>query len=535
MGWLANFRNRRRLKAAFARRALEVAQTPAWTASWGSSTDTLNLDLQSGLATAVARSRALWRNNDYARRYRSLLLNNVLGPSGLKLQMRMQLRNGRPNDAVNLRLEEAWTDWGKIGHCDVTGKLDWASVESLALECLARDGEYLIRHVLAGPHGYQVQVIDPTLLDVSLNQQMSEGRRIVMGVEIDQFGKPLAYHLRNGGRTEFSTASPYAHTRVPANQIIHEFEAEEPGQVRGWPWTGTSARRLFLAQDFEQAAAVASSNAAKRVGFFVSPTGEAPPGIADTIVNGVLEMAKAQGKTLSAEEIEQLTAAAQKYATAVPGTFDTLPSGYDFRPFESDYPHVSHGEYIKACIRGVASGLGVSYVSLGNDLESVNYSSARVGILEEREQFKRLQARLTARLHAQVFAAWLPHAMLRVESLRTLDSGRQSQYLAAATWQPRRWQGIDPVKEAQAAETNLKLGLTSRRRLILERGEDPDEVFNEIEAEAEMFGPVGGTAAPAAPAEPEEPDVEEPDDAVTEDEDTANRLRNLRVIGGMHR
>ena len=36
-------------------------------------------------------------------------------------------------------------------------------------------------------------------------------------------------------------------------------------------------------------------------------------------------------------------------------------------------------------LRGWAAARGASYVSLGNDLSDVNYSSAQVGIIAERE------------------------------------------------------------------------------------------------------------------------------------------------------
>lgn len=499
--------NRRRVASVMKRRLLDIAANTAWTSSWGNAASAINQELSPSLPAAVARSRGLWRNNDYLRRYRMLLINNVLGPAGLRLQMRMTLRDGRPNDEINSRVESAWHAWGKRGSCDVTGTLEWSDVERMCLESLARDGEMLVRKVV-GRGGMKLQVLDSTLLDVNFNQLLGNGRRIFMGVEIDEMGMPHGYHLRNGGRTEFDSATLGDHIRIPADQIIHRFVAEEPGQVRGMPWCATSARRLWLVKDFEEAAAVASSNAAKRIGFFVSPTGEAPPGFADQIVSSVLDQARAAGKVLTPEEVQELAAVAEKYHTSNPGQYDTLPSGYDFRPFESDYPHTGHGEYVKACLRGAASGLGVSYVSLGNDLESVNYSSARVGIIEEREFFKWLQSWLVCALHESIFNAWLPSALLTVPQLARVDVGRLEAMLTAVSWQPRRWAGIDPVKEADAARTNLELKLTSRRRLILERGEDPDEVFAELEAEERLLGATQ-TAGASAQSDDEQDDDDE--------------------------
>jgi capsid protein len=142
----------------------------------------------------------------------------------------------------------------------------------------------------------------------------------------------------------------------------------------------------------------------------------------------------------------------------------------------------------------------MSYVTLGNDLEAVNYSSAQVGIIAEREHFKRTQTRLRDWLHRRIFAAALPY--LAAAGGLALSRVKNGEYLDAATWQPRRWVPIDPLKAANANETNLRLGLTSRRRLIMERGEDPDEIAAEIAAETAIYGALDSSPAqPAAPAE----------------------------------
>ena len=260
-----------------------------------------------------------------------------------------------------------------------------------------------------------------------------------------------------------------------------------------------------MLHDFEEAAAVASSNAAKRQGFFTSLEGDAPPGFGDTIISSVLEAAKAAGKVLTAEEVQAITSAAEKYATTMPGQFDTLPHGYDFKAYESKWPDVSADGYVKQQLRGWAAARGMSYATLGNDMEAVNFSSGRIGIGGEREQFKRIQGVIVSWLHDQVIAEILPYLVLGTPRL---DATKIAVYQAAVTWQPRRWPGIDPVKEAAANETNIKNRLTSRRRIILERGEDPDEVFAEIEAEEAIFGAPDAAAAPSDPNAGDPPPAE---------------------------
>ena len=491
--------------ARMARSAFDAGETPHYTDGWETDDPNLNDALATRLATLRGRSAGLARNNEWARRYLLQMKSNVLGPAGIALQMRLTLRDDTPDEATNTRLESGWAAFGAPGVCEPTARHSWQDVERLALFSLLRSGEILGRHVDGGPHGYQFQLLNPAVLDVNLRRDW-QGRRVRMGVEIDDAGQAVAYWLQGVKVGDAVTSWAIGrHVRVPAADILHAFDAEEPDQLRGYPRLTVGAQRLWLLKDFERSAAVASSNAAKRVGFFYTPTGEAPAGFGDTIVNQVIEEAKRAGKTLSADELQAIQDTARSFTTTVPGTYDTLPEGTRFEAHQSNYPNVIYGEYVKACVRGWSAGQGMSYPTLGNDLEAVNYSSARVGIIDEREMYRVDQAWLITHLHKPVHARWLSRALLAAPALRSLPYSRLAEFTAATTWQPRRWAGIDPNKEANAAETNLALRLTSRRRLILERGDDPDDVFAEIAAEEQRFGPVA--SPPAAPAD------DAPDDA----------------------
>lgn len=154
-------------------------------------------------------------------------------------------------------------------------------------------------------------MLNPALLDVSVHREYG-GRRVRMGVELDDDGVPLFYWLRasRAGDAPSDYTTVGRHLRVPARDMAHHFISTEVDQIRGIPWLTVGARRLWLLQDFEEAAAVASSNAAKRQGFFTSPTGEAPPGMADVILSKVKDAAAAAGRELSSDEMRQIAAAA---------------------------------------------------------------------------------------------------------------------------------------------------------------------------------------------------------------------------------
>lgn len=489
-----------------ASRSFEAAETPAWVESWPTHGSPINDDLARQLPTLLARARGLARNNEWAINYLTKLDDNVLGANGIVLQMRVKKRNGKLDDKANALLESAWAKWCE--QADVSG-LDWRTVESLALAAGPQDGAlaYQLRQG-AGPFRFQIRLLPIDLIDVNLHRDYG-GNRVRMGVEINNDGLPVAYWVlaAKAGDLPSDYVTVGKHLRVPADKMQHHFLRREIGQVRGYPWLAGGARRLWLLRDFEEAAAVACSNAAKRQGFFYTEDGEAPSGFADTIVSGVLEAAKAAGKQLTPDEVQALVAASEKYVTTMPGQYDTLPHGTKFSAFESKWPNVSAEGYVKAQVRGWSAAQGMSYISVGNDLEAVNYSSARVGIGDEREHYKVVQGLLVKWLHAPVINAVLPYLVLATPGL---DVAKIDLYRAAVTWQPRRWKGIDPVKEAQADEANLRNKLTSRRRLILERGDDPDEIAAEIEEEEKKYGPMQATGITNVTTEDDPADDEDP-------------------------
>lgn len=519
-----------------AQRSFSSAETPAWTASWSTHTAEMNDVLSRQLPTMRHRAKGLARDDEWAVRYLIQLEDNVLGEAGIALQMRV--RRGEAFDKeTNTALETFWQRWGQAGACDVSSKLAWRDIEALALQCEERCGEILLRHRPGvGPFGYQVQVLKPELLDVNLRRDW-QGNRVIMGVEINDDGRPIAYWLRAakaGDTADNDITTVGKHVRVPADQVIHRFVTTEVDQVRGIPGLSVGARRLWQLHDFEESAAVATSNAAKRQGFFVSPDGNAPPGMADTIVSTVLQTAAAQGKTLTTEEINALKAAAAQYATTMPGQFDTLPVGYDFKPFESKWPDINAAGYVKQHLRGWSAARGVSYHTLGNDLESVNYSSAQVGIGDERQHFKVRQRRLIQWLHNQV----VPHVLKRASLYQPgVKASRLDEYLAAVNWLPRTWAPIDPLKAAEADDVALRNRSTSRRRIWEAKGLDPDDMEREVLDDEAKFGRLDGGANAGTAARSQRHDADELAElggtapAATAPTTAAGRAR-LAAVGG---
>jgi capsid protein len=79
---------------------------------------------------------------------------------------------------------------------------------------------------------------------------------------------------------------------------------------------------------------------------------------------------------------------------------------------------------------------------------------------------------------------------------------------------------LDPLKEAQANEIEVRMKTRSRGEVIRNRGGNPETVFGECETEEERFGPIAKSVAPDAAGqdrqvpptdEDENPSQQEPD------------------------
>jgi lambda family phage portal protein len=471
-----------------ARRGFDAAKVDRLTGRWATTGTAIDEELRGQLDPLRARSRDLFKNNEYAAKFGRSVRNNVVGTEGFTLQARVMDQPKKPDALANAAIESAWWRWMRPGNCDITGKYSFNDLMRVLAISLARDGEILLRRFRGngfGEFGYQLQILDMQRLDTTANRaRTANANAIVMGVEIDAYQRPVAYHFRNriAGMNEIE--------RIPAAEIIHRFIAQEPEQTRGIPWMHAAMLRLNDLNGYREAAVIAARIGASQMGMYVSPNGE-PPNSDDTDADG-------------------------NFITEVaPGEFSVAPPGYDFKTFDPKYPHEQFDAFNKATLRGIASAIGVSYNDLASDLEGVSFSSIRTGTLAEREEWMVIQNWLIGVLLTPLFEEWLEIALMGGKI--TLPNGTplpaaKLAMLREHVWQPRRWSWVDPKKDMETAVLGMQNLLTSPQKIAASQGVDIEDILDDISAFEQMVAAKGLTLpappnAPAAPApEPSEED-----------------------------
>ena len=465
MMWPFN-RKPKKASSGLPRKAYAAAATNRLSADWKAPNSTANMELRDALTVLRSRSRDLERNNDYIRRYFNLLIENVVGHKGIGLQSRVVGGDGRPDQYANKLIEERWRQWGRKG-CTTCGRFTWLDVQRILLRAMARDGEVLVYMPpgwTGNEAGFAIQIIESDHLDIEYNLDLRNGNRIVMGVEIDSYSRPVAYHLLLKHPAEISTQiAQKVRRRLPAEYVLHLRRPERPDEARSAPWITSVANRLRQIAAAEEAEVVAWRIAASKMGFYI-------PGD-DSTYDG-------DDEADDGNPIQE----------AEPGFFEKLKKGWDFKDWNPDKPVSTVESFLKAELRGVSSGLNVSYVALANNLEGVSFSSIRSGELADRAAWRSIQSLMIEHLCQPVFERWL-FAALTTEFIK-LPVGRFEKF-NAAVWRPRGWEWVNPADESQAAQEDVSNCFKSIYDIAAERGVDFDDVIDankEAKAKAEAAG-----------------------------------------------
>jgi lambda family phage portal protein len=502
------------------RRSFAAAQLGRLYSDWIASATSSDAEIRGSIRRLIDRSRSLERDNDYQRGFLLACERNIIG--AIRSDLRMDCGEyifGAPDKAPewksekgsSARIEQAWSEWGKRGTCTVCGRYSWRDVKRMMVRSTARDGNFLARKVYGraarNRFGFALQIFEIDHLDIDRFGVERSGNEVRFGIEMDPSNRVVAYWIRarHPGDLYAATGTSSQVLRIPAEEMRHIFLPDRAEQSIGFPWIVSAITRLRQLGAFEEAATIAARIGASKAGFFKkTPDGNGAMGEWEGETNG-------DGRAIM---------------DASPGTFEELPQGWSLDQWNPEYPNIETGDFRKAMLRGVGTSVGMSYTTLGNDLESVNFSSARVGLFEEREGWKALQCFFSEVGYEPIFGDFL------VAFIGTGTSGLPANALAQIAkyerpvFKARRWPFIDPLKEVEAARTGIALRLTSRRQVVEETGGDIEDVMHDNFDDEKLAKDIGLSLSPpdpmpeafgetdpkAAGGQPAKPPPEEKDD-----------------------
>lgn len=428
-------------------------------------------ELRGNIRAIRARARELVRDNPYAKRFIHLTAQNVVGPHGVQLRGQVMNLKGKPNDGVNATLEREWRHWGAADACMVDGRMNFAELQRLVMKTVAQDGECIVRMVRGfdNPWVFALQLIDADQLDHDFTGRApNTGNEVRMGVELDTWRRPVAYWLWNTHPAEYEYTKSRERTRVPAEDIIHLYVSHRVGQTRGVSWFHPVMVALKMLDGYVEAELVAARTAASKFWAIKTSTEDG-------------YQAPAPGEAVQME-IE-------------PGLLTELDPGKEIQMLDPQHPTQAFDQFCKAILKSISSGLGSTYADLSGDLAEANYANQRTGLLAARDEYRSLQQWLIEHFIRRVYATWLSMAIL---AGRVRPGMRDPESLKDVLWVARGFDWVDPLSDLKATALEIDYGLTSRTQVCAERGEDFEQIAQELATEQQIAKDNDISLAPVA-------------------------------------
>lgn len=420
--------------------------------------------VQQGAVALRALARNLEQNHDIARGALRVLINNVIGASGIGIEPQPRYKDGTIHDAYAKALRDAWRDWCLTP--EVTHRHHWSKVQRLVCKTWLRDGECFSQRLI-GPtpgldHGtrvpYSLELIEADLIPMDYHDA---ARGIQQGIERNAWGRPTGYWTYKAYPGDTWTKRSMEMKRIDASRMHHVASIDRIGQMRGVSEFASVITRLEDIKDYEESERIAAKVAAALTAYVKkgAPDQYGDPGAGGTNADG--------------------SAAPREIGMAPGMIIDSLAAGEEIGMIDSNRPNPNLITFRQGQLRAVAAGLGGSYSSIARDYNGT-YSAQRQELVEQWIHYAVLTDEFVGQYVQPVWQDFVATAHLSGVVPMPKDVDPASVDDALFVGQSMPW--IDPLKEALAWHSLVQDGFASEVEVMRKRGANPRDVLEQIQA-----------------------------------------------------
>lgn len=383
------------------------------------------------------RARARYEaqeNNSYAKGMILTLANDMIG-TGPKLQLNL------PDTKANQHIERSFRLWAE--EIQLAEKLRTMRIAKVV------DGEAFALLTTNKRLAHQVQLdihpIEADYVQSPYDSLWATEDQEVDGIQFDEDRNPVSYYVLNhhpGGSYGDGSGE-----WTEVGKILHVFRADRPGQRRGVTEIATALPLFAMLRRFTLATLAA----------------------AETAADFAAVMRTTTGSTSEAETLGE-----DQWFDAIPIEYRmmlTLPNGWDITQLKAEHPTTTYEMFKNAIINEIARCLNMPFNVAAANSQDYNYASGR---LDHQVYFKSIAVerhQWTCSILRKIFMAWLKEAMWVENALpEGLPPFAEWQW----EWYWDAHEHVDPSKNANAVQTNMKTGNTNRKIELAKQGFDVD-------------------------------------------------------------
>jgi lambda family phage portal protein len=438
--------------------------------SWIPGGGSADEDLLTDLSKLREKSRDLVRNDGIASGAINTIITNIIG-TGIKPQSRIDRETLKVDedyaDQLQRQIEKIWQRW--VAYADAGTRNNYYGLEELAERQRFVNGEAIVIPLRITnkkrPYSFALQIVESDRLDTP--SDMVSNKSIRKGVEIGEYGEPIAYWVRKTHPgdyfySRYTNNSSNNYIRYPAlredevKNFYHLYHLLRPGQTRGEPFMAPVINLFKDRFDYMEAELVANRVAAC-FAVFIKKENAAELSIGRSTVDNTTQ-----------KRIEELS----------PGLFEYLEPGEDISAFNPNRPSATFNPFMIRILRDIASGLNIPYEILAKDFSQSNYSNLRGALLEARRFFMMQQRFIADNFGQPTLELLIEEAYLKGE-LRILDFYTNKESYVKTRWICPGWQWVDPQNEIEASTKAVDNNLSTLSEEVASQGYDWEETLEQ--------------------------------------------------------
>jgi len=498
-------RLRSRLQTEIARQRLEylstydAAEKTRNTADWPATNKSADQAILGDASTLQARARAAARDNWDIASMLSGFARHIVGTGIMPRADAHDALTGNLREDFNTAADKLFIRWAtRKQYCDIERKKTFLAMQHLAIREYKGVGQsFAIISYKPRPDmvGLVIQMFESEQLAVHLTRDPNTQNEIRNGIELDDYGAAVAYHVYiKGHPLDSYNADPQ---RIEASRVIHLMRQDRPRQSQGVTALAPVLRESWHTKMYEEYTLL-------RARF------EACGGAS---VETDLEASSAQLLgALTGTAGDSADSNLNKQMTFEPNMLWELPPGKKAVFHDPKTPGGQHDPYTKLQIAKIAAGGGLDYPTVSRDYSKNTFYGQRQGLMETWLETDPEQLHLQWIFCVPVYEAFVTAAVLegRLKAPGFFEYDEQRAEYLEADWQPQPKYAIDEAKRAAAEKIETELKIRTREDLTNRRGKPFRRVIRKI-SEEEQFAasqnppvtfPEAGGATPAiAPQE----------------------------------
>jgi len=399
--------------------------------------------------------RELCRNNPLVKGLLQTEANSVIGSA-----TQIQARTG--DEDWNRDAEDLWREEMVDQPCDVSGRFNFHAFLRKAFGSYRRDGDFLILLTDDGLQGIEGECCGtPTALGSPQSFTVTNGIAVS-----NETKKVIGYYIGKASKWGYIESNSYQ--KYLAENVIHVFNPERFSQSRGEPALISAIDFIDKLCGYIDAELVAAKvNAC----FSVFVTAKDKEAIPAPYTGGVSSTGE---DTESKEKLQKLVPAMVWYGEP----------GEDVKPIGQVRPATAFDPFVMRMLTFIGRPLCIPLCLVTLDFSGATYMSTRVALGAAHDNWITEQSIVVKPIVRRIWL-WKVQQWIADGKLPQREDWNKHEIIC------KRWEYVDPSREAQADELDLANGTTTRTGICARKGLEFKDIIQQRAKEDQLIKDLG--------------------------------------------